>query len=92
MEDFTTDGTVHNAHGGESAMVDDGLTEPKVVVGIDGSPTASAALLWAAAEAGRRGRSLHVVYALAMPLVMSVYAGPTRFPRRRRSPSRAAGS
>ncbi|GAA1462626.1 universal stress protein [Nocardiopsis exhalans] len=61
-------------------MVKDGMAEPKVTVGVDGSPTASAALLWAAAEADRRGWPLHVVYALAMPLVMSVYAGPTRFP------------
>lgn len=61
-------------------MVEHELGEPKVTVGIDGSPTASAALLWAASEADRRGWPLHVVYALAMPLVMSVYAGPTRFP------------
>ncbi|QVJ02369.1 universal stress protein [Nocardiopsis eucommiae] len=61
-------------------MVEDGMVAPKVLVGIDGSPTASWALLWAAAEADRRGWPLHVVHALAMPLVMSVYAGPTRFP------------
>ncbi len=61
-------------------MVEDGLVAPKVVVGIDGSPTASWALLWAAAEADRRGWPLHVVYALAMPLVTSLYAGTTRFP------------
>jgi nucleotide-binding universal stress UspA family protein len=48
--------------------------------GVDGSPPAAAARRWAAAEADRRGWPLHVVYALAMPLVMSVYAGPTRFP------------
>lgn len=61
-------------------MVNDGMVAPKVVVGIDGSPTASAALTWATVEADRLGRPLHVVYALAMPLVMSLYAGPTRFP------------
>ncbi|MEU3017604.1 universal stress protein [Nocardiopsis sp. NPDC007018] len=61
-------------------MVEDGKVTPKVVVGVDGSPTASWALLWAAAEAERRGWPLHVVYALAMPLVMSLYAGPTRVP------------
>lgn len=57
-----------------------GKATPKVVVGIDGSQTASTALLWAAAEADRKGWPLEVVYALAMPLVMSLYAGPTRFP------------
>lgn len=61
-------------------MVGDEMVAPKVAVGIDGSPTASAALVWAAAEADRRDWPLHVVFALAMPLVMSVYAGPTRFP------------
>lgn len=34
-----------------------------VVVGIDGSPSARTAALWAAAEAARRGRALHLVYA-----------------------------
>lgn len=53
---------------------------PKVAVGVDGSATAERALGWAASEAARRGWPLHVVHALAMPLVMSVYAGPTRFP------------
>ncbi|MBR8740625.1 universal stress protein [Nocardiopsis sp. MG754419] len=53
---------------------------PKVVVGVDGSATAERALGWAASEAARRGWPLHVIHALDMPLVMSVYAGPTRFP------------
>nr|WSW70994.1 universal stress protein [Streptomyces sp. NBC_00995] len=34
-----------------------------VVVGIDASPQARAAALWAAAEADRRGRPLHIVHA-----------------------------
>ncbi|MFI8825406.1 universal stress protein [Streptomyces sp. NPDC053431] len=34
-----------------------------VVAGVDGSPTARTAALWAAAEADRRGRSLHLVHA-----------------------------
>ncbi|HJE56917.1 MAG TPA: universal stress protein, partial [Nocardiopsis listeri] len=53
---------------------------PKVAVGVDGSATAERALGWAASEAARRGWPLHVIHALDMPLVMSVYAGPTRFP------------
>ncbi|WP_328907642.1 universal stress protein [Streptomyces sp. NBC_00234] len=34
-----------------------------VVVGVDGSPSARTAALWAAAEADRRGRPLHIVHA-----------------------------
>ncbi|MBB4984267.1 universal stress protein [Streptomyces nymphaeiformis] len=34
-----------------------------VVVGVDGSPSARTAVLWAAAEAHRRGRTLHLVHA-----------------------------
>ncbi|GAA2771118.1 universal stress protein [Streptomyces showdoensis] len=34
-----------------------------VVVGVDGSPSARTAVLWAAAEADRRGRRLHLVHA-----------------------------
>lgn len=52
----------------------------RVLAGVDGSATSLRAAEWAAAEAQRRGRPLHLVHALAMPLVMSVYAGLTRFP------------
>ncbi|SHN75947.1 universal stress protein [Cryptosporangium aurantiacum] len=38
-----------------------------VTVGVDGSPASLDAVAWAAAEAGRRGRSLNLVYANAWP-------------------------
>lgn len=38
-------------------------TDRPIVVGVDGSALADAAVLWAGAEAARRGTSLHVVHA-----------------------------
>jgi len=61
-------------------MADEQVPSPKVAVGVDGSATARSALEWAATEAARRGVPLYAVHALSMPMVMSVYAGPTRFP------------
>ncbi|WP_017606617.1 universal stress protein [Nocardiopsis alkaliphila] len=61
-------------------MVASETVTPKVIVGVDGSKTGERALAWAAGEAARRGWPLLLVHALDMPLVMSVYAGPTRFP------------
>ncbi|WP_017601485.1 universal stress protein [Nocardiopsis lucentensis] len=53
---------------------------PQVIVGVDGSENGRAALEWAAVEAGRRGTPLTIVYALGMPLVVTAYGGPVRFP------------
>ncbi|MER5497555.1 MULTISPECIES: universal stress protein [unclassified Streptomyces] len=47
-------------------MSSENLARPElaaVVVGIDGSPSARTAALWAAAEADRRSRPLHIVHA-----------------------------
>ncbi|OLT29519.1 universal stress protein UspA [Nocardiopsis sp. CNR-923] len=51
-----------------------------MIVGVDGSEHARAALEWAAVEAERRSAPLTVVYALGMPLVVTAYGGPIRFP------------
>lgn len=61
-------------------MTDEQGRTPAVVTGVDGSAEARAGLEWAGAEAQRRGWPLKVVHALSMPVVMSVYAGRTRFP------------
>jgi nucleotide-binding universal stress UspA family protein len=50
--------------------VNDTPVDPRVVVvvvGVDGSPASQHALLWAAAEAGRRGAALDVVHAWMTP-------------------------
>ncbi|MDE3724472.1 universal stress protein [Nocardiopsis sp. N85] len=52
---------------------------PLVLVGVDGSDNAQAALEWAAAEAVRRDAPLRIVHALGMPLIVSAYGGPVRF-------------
>jgi nucleotide-binding universal stress UspA family protein len=51
--------------------------DPPIVVGVDGSPAATAALRWAAAEARSHGRPLRVVYAFAPP---SGYGYPMPMP------------
>jgi nucleotide-binding universal stress UspA family protein len=54
-----------------------GTDHGAVVVGVDGSDTAAAAVTWAAGEAGLRHRPLHVVHAFVWPMV-SVPLGGTR--------------
>ncbi|MFD6095809.1 universal stress protein [Nocardiopsis flavescens] len=58
-------------------MTSDDPRSPKIVLGVDGSGHADAALEWAAAEAERTGRPLDIVFALPMPLVV-MSEGPTR--------------
>ncbi|CAL9334049.1 Universal stress protein [Nocardiopsis dassonvillei] len=58
-------------------MTSDDPRSPKLVLGVDGSGPADAALEWAAAEAARTGRPLDIVFALPMPLVVMA-EGPTR--------------
>ena len=41
----------------------------KMVVGVDGSPGAHEALLWALAEARLRGAKLHIVHAWKVPMI-----------------------
>lgn len=51
-----------------------------VVVGVDGSPTSGAALLWAAHEAEARAEPLLVLFALHMPLISVPFAGSAYVP------------
>ncbi|MFF1511232.1 universal stress protein [Streptomyces sp. NPDC058326] len=54
------------ANTGGGAMTSEIPTRPElgdIVVGVDGSLSARTAVLWAAAEADRRGRTLHIVHA-----------------------------
>ncbi|MBE3001815.1 universal stress protein [Nocardiopsis sp. HNM0947] len=52
---------------------------PAVIVGVDGSPHAHAALVWAADDAARRGVQLRLVHGMGMPMVMAAYAPPERY-------------
>lgn len=61
----------------------------RIVVGIDGSATARAALLWAIEEAVCRGAALSVVYAWQMPYVGNYpYSGPELDPALFEEPAR----
>ncbi|WP_087096021.1 universal stress protein [Nocardiopsis sp. JB363] len=47
---------------------------PAVIVGVDGTPAAHAALVWATEVAARRGEQLRIVHGLDMPMVMGVFS------------------
>ena len=51
----------------------DGSGKGRIVVGIDGSPQASAALAWAIDEARLRGLGLHIIH--AFPAMVSILGG-----------------
>jgi len=58
-----------------------------VVVGVDGSPASQHALLWAGAEAGRRGAALYVVHAWMTPYPLNppdYFTDPAPFQARAR--------
>ncbi|MFD6950530.1 universal stress protein UspA [Nocardiopsis sp. TSRI0078] len=52
---------------------------PSVVVGVDGTPAANAALAWATEEAARRGARLRIVHGLGMPVVIGAYGASGNF-------------
>jgi nucleotide-binding universal stress UspA family protein len=54
--------------------------QPVIVVGVDGSQNARAALLWAAREAALRGAVLEVVHTWQFPSVGVAVYGPTAVP------------
>ncbi|MFE3461440.1 universal stress protein [Nocardiopsis aegyptia] len=51
---------------------------PAVVVGVDGSPAARAALLWAADEADRRREQLRIVHGMGLASKLGVHPLPDR--------------
>ena len=52
---------------------------PAVIVGVDGTPAARAALVWAAESAVRRGERLRIVHGLGMPVVTGTYSVSERY-------------
>nr|WP_316042202.1 universal stress protein [Nocardiopsis sp. CNR-923] len=60
-----------------------------VVVGVDGTPAAHAALEWAAEAAARRGAQLRIVHGMGEPSVVATHGSPERrAAARRRSGTR----
>jgi nucleotide-binding universal stress UspA family protein len=49
---------------------------PRIVVGVDGSPSAQEALRWAARQAGLTGATVEAVIAWHFPLLVGGYAWP----------------
>ena len=47
---------------------------PAIIVGVDGTPAARAALVWATEVAARRGEQLRIVHGLGMPMVMGAFS------------------
>src|SRR6266581_1907680 len=64
--------------GGEATSLGEAVTSNRIVVGVDGSPGARSALLWAADECRIRRRMLLVVH--APDLADAVVAGPVDEP------------
>ncbi|MEU3020041.1 universal stress protein [Nocardiopsis sp. NPDC007018] len=62
-----------------------------VIVGVDGSPVARAALVWAVDAAARLGRRLRIVHGLGLPLVAGTFAGPASERFRSGDAAREAG-
>jgi len=54
--------------------------EPRIVVGVDGSPAAAAALEWAANEARLRGSSLLLVHVWSLPAAAGGIGFPAAYP------------
>ncbi|WP_049572973.1 universal stress protein [Nocardiopsis sp. SBT366] len=54
---------------------------PAVIAGVDGSPTARAALAWATDTAARYGRQIRIVHGLGLPTVTGTFAdsAPERY-------------
>ena len=52
------------------------VSQGRILVGVDGSPTSAAAVRWAAAEARLRGMRLHVVHARDPHAVEQAYYAP----------------
>jgi len=52
------------------------MSQPVIVIGIDGSPESKHALLWAAEQARLTGASLRVVYAWEPPAIAGLHVPP----------------